>query len=486
MPPLTSPGFHQVRREVASVRPDLFLHLSAGGPRGFWASGDRWIAHCGVIGEVAVESDARDSGGSRFVSVQDRAGQVFSRIAGDGTGTRLFGGFSFSPRPNGDSVWSRFPPALFHLPEVELEHHPDRGVCTLVVRARDRGSAEDAWKRWAAALAGGTAALPAGRAPSRGGTRSLRGRASPLLRGAAPVRGRDQPLQLGNSQRPGTERAAWGRVVWESLSRIGAGEAEKVVLARTLDVTPAAPISPTQLVVALWEENHGSHVFLFEPTPGRAIVGAAPERIVTLNGGVFKATAVAGSAAVGADSVATAQLARRLFHSEKDRAEHDVVVRDMVARLSALGCMVKRDIEPHVLALARIQHLETKIAAEVPDGISVLDILALAAPHSGRLRVSAQCGAVGPGGERTLRPGLVFGAGGVVRLGGQGDLRARSAVGRERGRSLASVRGSRDRAGLGSGAGVGGDRTQVSPGAAGVGTGRSRGQLSRRFGVIPA
>ncbi|MCY4572008.1 MAG: isochorismate synthase [Gemmatimonadetes bacterium] len=375
MPPLTSPGFHQVRREVASVRPGLFLHLSAGGPRGFWASGDRWIAHCGVIGEVAVESDARDSGGSRFGSVQDRAGHVFSRIAGDGTRARLFGGFSFSPRPNGDSVWSRFPPALFHLPEVELEHHPDRRVCTLVVRARDRGAAEDAWKRWAAALAGGTAALPAGRAPSRGGTRSLRGRASPLPRGAAPVRGRDQPLQLGNSQRPGSERAAWGRVVWDSLSRIGTGEAEKVVLARTLDVTPAAPISPTQLVVALWEENHGSHVFLFEPAPGRAIVGAAPERIVTLNGGVFRATAVAGSAAVGADSVATAQLARRLFHSEKDRAEHDVVVRDMVARLSALGCIVKRDVEPHVLALARIQHLETKIAAEVPDGISVLDIL---------------------------------------------------------------------------------------------------------------
>ena len=356
MAPLTLPGLCQIRHEVAPVRPDLFLHLGAGGPRGFWASGDRWIAHCGAIGEVAVASGAPGPGSSRFSSVQAQAGRVFSRVVGDGTRARLFGGFSFSPRPNGDSVWSCFPPALFHLPEVELEHHPDSQVCTLAVRARDRGTAEDAWKRWAAALAGGTAAMPRGHASLQGRTRSLRGRPS--------------------SQRPATERAAWGRMVWEALSTIGAGEAEKVVLARTLDVTPAAPVPPAQLVVALWEENHGSHVFLFEPVPGRAIVGAAPETVATLAGGVFRATAVAGSAAVGADSVGTAQLARRLFNSEKDRAEHDVVVRDMVARLAALGCTVQCDVEPHVLALARIQHLETKIAAEVPDGISLLDILA--------------------------------------------------------------------------------------------------------------
>ncbi|MYE68866.1 MAG: isochorismate synthase, partial [Gemmatimonadetes bacterium] len=266
---------------------------------------------------------------------------------------------------------------------VELDHHPDRDGCTRVVRARDRGAAEVAWRRWAGALSGGTAAMPPGTTLLQGGpgslqarTGSLRGPASSVPHGAAPVRGPDQAPPLGYARRSGTERATWGRMVWEALSTIGAGEAEKVVLARTLDVAPAIPVPPADLVAALWEENHGSHVFLFEPVPGRAIVGAAPETIVTLAGGVFRATATAGSAAVGADSVATAQLARRLFDSEKDRAEHDVVVRDMVARLAALGCTVRRDVEPHVLALARIQHLETKIAAEVPEGISVLDILA--------------------------------------------------------------------------------------------------------------
>ena len=397
MAPLTSPGLHQIRREIAPVRPDVFLHLAAGGPRGFWASGDRWIAHCGVIDAVEVASGAPGSGRSRFGSVQDQGAGVFSRFAEGGTGARLFGGFSFSPRPNGDSVWSCFPPALFHLPEVELENHPGRGVCTLAVRGRDRRAAEDAARRWAAALGGGAGGRDAGRGlraeglgtmPGGTGTpqdfsRSLQARAAVVPGRAVSVPGREasmpgrgRTLPIADAQRPGTERAVWGRMVWEALSTIGAGDAEKVVLARTLDVSPAAPVPPTQLVIALWEENHGSHVFLFEPVAGRAIVGAAPEKIATLAGGVFRATAVAGSAAVGADSVATAQLARRLFNSDKDRAEHDVVVRDLVARLTALGCAVRRDVEPHVLALARIQHLETKIAAQVPDGISLLDILA--------------------------------------------------------------------------------------------------------------
>ena len=68
-------------------------------------------------------------------------------------------------------------------------------------------------------------------------------------------------------------------------------------------------------------------------------------------------------------------MAQDLLDSAKDRAEHNFVVRDVVARLRALGCTVQRDVEPHVLALARIQHLETKIAAEVPPAISLLNIL---------------------------------------------------------------------------------------------------------------
>lgn len=350
------PRPHQTRREVGPASAAAFLRLGEGGPRGLWASGDRWVAHLGALHELAVTEDAGDPepglGRCRFGSVEDRAARSFARIGGGGC-ARIFGGFAFAPRPGADPVWSSFPPARFQLPEAELENDPRAGRCTLVVRGRDRGDAERSWVRWADALArtgsAGSPGAPRRRRPGSSG----RGRRTPVA-----------------------GRAAWGRMVRRTLRRIGDGEAQKVVLARILDVTPTRPVGPLDVVLSLWRESRGGHVFLFEPEAGRAVVGAAPETIASVADGVVRTTAVAGSAAVGADAAETAQLARRLFNSGKDRAEHDFVVEDMVARLSALGCGVRRDVEPHVLTLARIQHLETGIAAAMPDGVTLLDILA--------------------------------------------------------------------------------------------------------------
>ena len=384
---MSSARLYEIRGDATPVSPTVLLDHGAGRPRGFWAAGDRWVAHTGILGRVSVRHGAPDVARSRFGSVQEESRRLFSRVLpvggrldGPTNGRprasvdcrpRIFGGFAFSPRRKADPVWSSFPPALFHLPEVELEHRPADGLCSLVVRGRTPDDAERNWRRWsellerAAASGHGVVRGVAGAPPGGDSVAGFRG-----LAPSAP------PARVF-----GTDRATWGRMVWQALGKIGAGDAEKIVLARTLEVAPAQSLEPADLVIALWEENHGSYVFLFEPEPGEAIVGAAPETIATLVNGVAKATAVAGSVRVGADSVETAQLAQDLLDSAKDRAEQDFVVRDVVARLRRLGCRVQRDVEPHVLALARIQHLETKIAAEVPPGISLLNILASLHPN---------------------------------------------------------------------------------------------------------
>ncbi len=389
---MKSSPLHEVRGEVAAFSPRVFLNSCAQNARGFWASGDRWIAHAGLVGRIAVERDCVDPDASRFRAVQKASAELFGRLSGAQAPPRVFGGFAFAApgraaaarppshaaeslsdttRTPPDPIWSAFPSALFHLPEVEAEHHPATGACSLIVRAATRRDAHASWRRWARALERARASEQAAaldRAPAL--ERTPNSGFGSLGIGAGKARRPD----FGGGFRLGS-RAAWGRMVWQALNRIGTGEAEKVVLARTLDVNKAPPVGPADLAIALWEENHGSHAFLFEPAPGQAVVGAAPEIVATLFDGVVRATAVAGSAPVGKDSVETAQLARALFDSDKDRAEHDFVVRDIVERLGALGCRVQRDIEPHVLALARIQHLETKIAAKAPSGLSLLEIL---------------------------------------------------------------------------------------------------------------
>lgn len=335
------------------MSPASFLRVARGGPRGFWASGERWVAHAGVAEDVSLPTGGSEQAPSacRFATVEERVRAAFGRCEGSGV-VRAFGGFAFSSEDTADAAWSPFGSARFHLPKAEIEYRPEIGACWLTVRGPNAGAAEERCRAWTTALASERA------------------------------QGADRPGYLAPAgfrragQITGMGRSAWERMVGNALAEIEAGDAEKVVLARTLEVKPDGRVEPDELVAALWRENRGSHVFLYEPEAGRAMVGAAPETLATAANGVFRATAVAGSAGVGANSVETAHLADRLFNSVKDRAEHDFVVRDMVARLEALGCRVGRDVEPHVLALARIQHLETKIVAKLPAELSLLTIVA--------------------------------------------------------------------------------------------------------------
>jgi isochorismate synthase len=161
---------------------------------------------------------------------------------------------------------------------------------------------------------------------------------------------------------------------------IGGGSISTAVLARTLEVELDAPVDPVDVVSHLWDANRGSHAFLFEPVPGSALVGAAPETVATLRDGVFHATAVAGSIRRGATPREQAELAAELLASDKDRAEQRFALDDMVARLETVAHQIRADPQPHVLTLARIQHLETEIRASVPSDVGVLDLLRLLHP----------------------------------------------------------------------------------------------------------
>lgn len=339
------------------LRPDVFLRHGAPAPRGFWARGPRWIAHRGIV--AAVDATA-DSGPDRFRTVGEAASALARRPLLGGAAraprVRFFGGFSFRSDHEPRGVWAAFPSAVFHLPAVELEGDGS-GDAWLRVRAlvspEDERDAPGRLRHEAEAL-----------------------RAELMARGV-PEPGR--PPGVPGVARA-TDRSAWERAVDESLAAIRGGSVSKVVLARTLDVTLEGALDPVDLVEHLWAGNRGSHVFLFEPEPGSALVGAAPETVATLRDGVFHATAVAGSIRRGATPREQAELAARLLASDKDRAEQRVVRDDVVARLETVAHQIRTDPQPHVLTLARIQHLETEIRASVPAGTGILDLLRLLHP----------------------------------------------------------------------------------------------------------
>ena len=341
------------------LRPDTFLSRGSGEERGFWARGDRWVAHRGVAAGIVL--DGREPADDRFATVAQRG----HALAGDpvlppgatrAPRIRFYGGFSFRDGHEGRGVWAGFPRARFVVPALELEGD----------------SSGDAWLRARASVTPGTEAETLARLRRTAETTraELAASGDPVVRDPGTVPARTES----------GARADWEDAVRTCLAAIREGRVTKAVLARTLTVALERRIDPVDVVMHLWRANRGSHVFLFEPESGRALVGAAPETVATLRDGVFHATAVAGSIRRGSGPREQAELAARLLASDKDRAEQRIALDDMIARLSTVAQQIRADPQPHVLTLARIQHLETEIRASVPAGVGVLDLLRILHP----------------------------------------------------------------------------------------------------------
>ena len=447
------------------LRPDLFLRHASGGARGFWARGSRWVAHRGVAAEIRAGGDGKAS--DRFDAVARATRAIAAQpLLPEGSAraprVRFYGGFSFRDDHEAAGVWSDFPSRLFHLPEFELEGDASGDAWLRARTFVDTGAAGDAFV-------------------------ALRHRAEALRAELATLA--DAPTvrrRSGGARLTVTDRASWEEAVEESLSAISEGRISKAVLARTFDVEVEPALDPADVVAGLWEVNQGSHVFLFEPTPGAALVGAAPETVATLKDGVFHATAVAGSIRRGDSPREQAELAARLLASDKDRVEQRIALDDMVARLGN-GCPA----DPHGPAASRpspwrvFSTLETEIRVLRSSRCGHHRSTPAPAPHAGGLWSSQGRRDVLPRGGGAVRAWLVRRARRVAGRGGERRLRARVAHGRLHGVGLAPVRRGRDRRRVGSGARVGGDRDQVRADARGaaIGWGDDRDRRSRGRGT---
>ncbi len=315
------------------------------------------MAHRGV----AAELRPRGRGGlDRYTTLSAAARDVatdplIAPGAARAPRVRFYGGLSFRSDHEAGGVWADFPSWLFHLPAFELEGD---GTGDAWLRARVLVASDDV----------------------EGAFARLRRSAEGLRAELAAIGPSARPPAERTARARATERSSWEDAVESSLEAIRRGTISKAVLARTLDVEADGPLDPGDVVECLWEVNRGSHVFLFEPVPGSAIVGAAPETVATLRDGVFHATAVAGSIRRGSSPREQAELAARLLASDKDRAEQRIALDAMIARLERVAHRIRTDPQPHVLTLARIQHLETEIRASVGAEIGVLDLLGLLHP----------------------------------------------------------------------------------------------------------
>ena len=164
---------------------------------------------------------------------------------------------------------------------------------------------------------------------------------------------------------------AWQGAVSEAITRITAGELDKVVLARDVIAVVDGPLDPRHLLLNLAERYPTCWTFAVA-----GLIGATPELLVRRTGDLVTSRVLAGTVRRQGDEVADAGLALALLDSGKDLEEHRYAVRSVALALAAHCTDLDVPEGPRVLALANVQHLATDVTGQLADGASVLALAA--------------------------------------------------------------------------------------------------------------
>jgi menaquinone-specific isochorismate synthase len=173
--------------------------------------------------------------------------------------------------------------------------------------------------------------------------------------------------------------AAWESVVAQAVSRIEAGELEKVVLARDLIATADAPIDVRWPLRKLAEHYEMCWTFHVD-----GLFGATPEMLVRRERGLVTSRVLAGTIRRTGDDEHDLALAGQLARSSKDLEEHEYAVRSVADSLAPYCSSMNVPEVPFVLHLPNVMHLATDVAGVIhdSDGATVLEMAAALHPSA--------------------------------------------------------------------------------------------------------
>src|SRR5713226_1629777 len=150
------------------------------------------------------------------------------------------------------------------------------------------------------------------------------------------------------------------------------GDCIQIVVAQRFDVRPAP--EPLALYRALRHVNPSPYMFLID-VAGAALVGASPEPFVRVEDGRVVMYPIAGTRPRGRDETEDAAMEAELRASEKERAEHVMLVdlaRNDIGRVSRAGTVRVRELM-RVDRFSHVMHLTSVVDGELARGVDALD-----------------------------------------------------------------------------------------------------------------
>ena len=160
---------------------------------------------------------------------------------------------------------------------------------------------------------------------------------------------------------PVPSEAEWEHSVAVAVEQLRQGALDKVVLARALDVTADEPLDPRSLAARLAARFPSCFTYVCA-----GLVGASPELLLRRIGRQAESLVLAGTIARGGSPEEDEANERALADSAKDAHEHRLAVDSARDVLRSVSVETDEDVGPHLLRLANVTHLATRLVAWLP------------------------------------------------------------------------------------------------------------------------
>lgn len=180
-----------------------------------------------------------------------------------------------------------------------------------------------------------------------------------------PAHGHDFRLRYAGST---VDELEWLDAVASAVKEIGDSELEKVVLARDVRVWSKEPFDVRILLRRLAERFPECYTFSCS-----GLVGATPELLIGRQDDEVTSLVLAGSARRGTSEDEDDAIGAELLSSAKEVSEHLPSVGSVATVLGPL-CRIFDVGQPHLLKLANVQHIATRVSGRLAEPLTALQL----------------------------------------------------------------------------------------------------------------
>lgn len=314
--------------------------------RFYWQNREKTFTLVGLGHAYKIENHLKEE---RFQQVEQEWQAFAANFADKEAHSQpiLFGGFTFDPENETAGEWSNFPSSLFVVSRHQLVIREDKAYVSTFFMSETKDD-----EAFAQLIKERDELIHAAQ------VKEVKTYAKPTLVSL------EEPF-----------KAEYLKSIENLTSLIKRGEAQKVVIARSLSLQFESAITSPQILSQVFNEQPESYLFGLE-YDNMLFYGASPERLVKVQKGHAYSSCVAGSVKRGATAEEDDQYGRSLLHDAKNLGEHAYVV-DMITSTFKEACEnVIVPEGPRLLKIRDIQHLFTPVEGTLKDGATILRLVA--------------------------------------------------------------------------------------------------------------